>query len=204
MATVSDRITNIVRVNLDDEIGSRWTDQQLLTFFKQGIRRAQALGHRNKLSFVRAKLDFDLLADSTERLLPSDFLVQQSLWRKDTNQEVDNMSLEDYETEAFTDGLAKYIIDDDYIQFNSGVDYDVPIRLRYYKDALPDALTLSSEMPWGSRIDYPICDYVVLRALTVDRYNTSPDAALLNDMESQIIEMFMYLEPTREDAMGAF
>ncbi len=204
MATVQERIDGIIRVNLDDDIKSRWTDQQLLAFVKQAVRRAQAVGHKNRFEFMRSKSDFTLPANSTQRLLPTDFIVQSSIWRKDTNREIDNISVEDYETQKYTEELSKYIIDSGYLEFNQGSENDVPIRLRYYQDALPDALMLQSNMPWNGRLDYPICDYVQVRALNVDRYNTNPDAALLNDMEDAILTMYQSLEPTMAMATGGF
>jgi hypothetical protein len=45
-------------------------------------------------------------------------------------------------------------------------------------------------MPWGGKLDYILCEYVALRARKVDRYDTSVDIALLDDMEKKIVAMY--------------
>lgn len=75
MATILSRITEFVRNELDDEMSSRWTDTQLLIFFKQAVRRANTVGQLNRLKFMRGKKDYTLASGGSSVALPVDFLT---------------------------------------------------------------------------------------------------------------------------------
>ncbi len=204
MSTVIDRLNTLVRVNLDDEIKSRYTDAQLLVFMKQALRRAQGIGFSRRLNFMRAKKDFVMLAGAESIPLPSDFIVQIGIWNTDDKRELDNKSDDEWERVISTGPAYCYHIEDQLAEIREVSSTDTNLRLRYYQDALVDSLTLSSQMPWGSKIDYPICEYVTMRALHVDRYNTSVEASLMSDMEQSIISMYSHIDPDMDDVTGSF
>jgi hypothetical protein len=204
MATVIDRLNTLVRVNLDDEIKSRYTDAQLLVFMKQALRRAQGIGFARRLNFMRAKKDYVVAADAVSIPLPNDFIVQIGIWNTDESRELENKNDEDWERILSTGPAYCYHIEGILAEIRESPQVETNIRLRYYQDAKVDELTLSSQMPWGSKIDYPICEYVTMRALHVDRYNTSVDASLMSDMEQSIISMYSEIDPVMGDAVGTF
>ena len=204
MATVSERIRDIVRVNINDDMQSRFTDTQLLTFFKQAIRRAQGAGYKKRLNFMRKTLNFNLLANINFYLLPADFIVQSGVWRTDTRKPVENVSENLWETQQGAQEVSIYIIDGGNILFASAPAADTPIKLKYYYNVNPDSLILSSQMPWSGKIDYPICEYVNLRAFHTDRYDLSADNGLLNDMEKAITDMYINLDINMAEARGPF
>ena len=204
MSTVIDRLNTLVRVNLDDEIKSRYTDAQLLVFMKQALRRAQGLGFARRLNFMRAKKDFVMLAGAESIPLPSDFIVQIGIWNTDDRRELENKNDEEWERLLSAGPAYCYHIEGLLAEIREISSIDINIRLRYYQDALIDSLTLSSQMPWGSKIDYPVCEYVTMRALHIDRYNTAVDASLMSNMEQSIINMYSEIDPNMGDVMGAF
>lgn len=196
MANVLNRITELVRTELNDGTQSRWTDAELLSFMKQAVRRANALGQRKRLGFMRGKQDYTLAAEESSLVLPADFLTPISLTRMDTNQPLDKTDGERLDTIVSTTEAAIYSVENGAIDVMSAPVNDVPLRLRYYVDATPDAMALSSPMPWGGKLDYILCEYVALRARKVDRYDTSMDIALLDDMEKKIVAMYADLGQT--------
>jgi len=204
MATVIDRLNTLVRVNLDDEIKSRYNDQQLLVFMKLALRRAQGLGFARRLNFMRAKKDYVLLAGAESIPLPTDFIVQIGIWNTDEKRELENKGDDEWERLLSTGPGYCYHIEDQLAEIREVSASDTNIRLRYYQDALIDSLTLSSQMPWSSKIDYPICEYVSLRAMHVDRFTTSTDTALMQDMEQSIIGMYSEIDPNMGEVLGSF
>jgi hypothetical protein len=202
MANVLNRITELVRTELNDGTQSRWTDAELLAFMKQAVRRANALGQRKRLAFMRGKQDYTLAAGESSLTLPTDFLTPISLTRMDTNQPLDKTDGDRLDTIVSATEAAVYSVEDGTIDIMAAPVNDVPLRLRYYVDAAPDALTLPSPMPWGGKLDYILCEYVELRARKVDRYDTSMDIALLDDMEKQIVAMYGDLGQTVHKSRG--
>ncbi len=202
MANVLNRITELVRTELNDSTQSRWTDAELLVFMKQAVRRANALGQQRRLPFMRGKQDYTLEAGSSSLTLPSDFLTPISLTRMDTNEQLDQTDGERLDAIVSASECAVYSVEDGTIEVTAVPVNDVPLRLRYYVNAAPDSLTMSSPMPWGGKLDYALCEYVALRARKVDRYDTSVDIALLDDMEKLIVAMYADLGQTVFKARG--
>lgn len=205
MASILDRITGLIRVNISDGNKSRYSDAELLTFFRQAIRRAQFVGFENRFDFMREKFDFTLGQGATQYQLPANFIVQAGVWRTDTRKKIEIISdLDEFETGTGYQPAEKYMINGNYIEFIGAATADIPIRIRYYADAMVDTLTLQSQMPWGGRLDYPICEYVMIRALHVDKYTLSTDFKLLADLEQKIVFMYMNREAVMGEMQGAF
>jgi hypothetical protein len=194
MANVLNRITDLVRTELNDGTQSRWTDAELLVFMKQAVRRANALGQQKRLPFMRGKQDYTLEAGASSLTLPTDFLTPISLTRMDTHEQLDKTDGERLDAIVSASECAVYSVEDGTIEVAS-----VPVNDVH---AAPDALTLSSPMPWGGKLDYALCEYVALRARKIDRYDTSVDIALLDDMEKMIVAMYADLGQTVFKARG--
>ena len=196
MANVLNRITEMVRTELSDSTQSRWTDAELLVFMKQAVRRANALGQQKRLPFMRGVADYTLAAGESSLVLPTDFLTPISLTRMDTHETLTKTDGERLDATVSATEAAVYSVEDGTIEVLAAPSNDVPLRLRYYVNAAPDTLTLASTMPWGGKLDYALCEYVALRARKIDRYDTSVDVKLLQDIEDMIVAMYADLGQT--------
>ena len=204
MATVSELIENLVRVNLSDTGKSRFEDSDLLAFFKQAIRRAQGYGYTKKYNFMKKAIEVVIKAGDVKYLLPTDMIVISGLWNKDLKKKLILASEDEWETTDYNEALTHYIIDGLYLNLAGASTSDTSLRIKYYYNAGPDALTLTTQMPWNGRLDYPICQYVTMRAQNIDKYSLKYEQQLLMDMEQAIDDMFVDIDQTIGEPKGAF
>jgi hypothetical protein len=61
---------------------------------------------------------------------------------------------------------------------------------------------LSTQSPWGGKLDEILCGYVIVRAKQVDAMDTSIDVALLNELEANIYAAFSGQEPITIKSRG--
>lgn len=202
--TIKDALNTYVRVELADELATRWKDSDLLVFFQQAVRRMNAIGQRNELPFMRAKIDTTLAKGSNTLQLPADFFTPLGIWRLDQHRMVNQVDVDEYENIISTGALSVWVLDGDQIEFKDAADHDTDIRLRYFVDYRPQSLTLASQIPWDDKLTMIICDYAKLRARNVDDYALTQDMGLLRDMENQILNAYTSLTPDSGDAVGVF
>lgn len=202
--TIQDAINEYVRIELSDKEITRWENSDLLVFFKQAVRRANAIGLRNGFPFMRGKLEATIAAGADTILIPDDFFSPIGIWRTDTHSKLCHIDIDEYENIVSASPLGYWMIDGNNIMFKDAADTDTPIRMRYYVDYKPQNFTLSSQVPWDDKLTMIMCDYVKIRARNVDEYILSEDKQLLSDLESEIISAYGGLNPNTEEAYGAF
>jgi hypothetical protein len=202
MATVQAVLTEYVRNDLADEIQSRWTDDQLLIFYKQAIRRANAVGQQNRLPFMKSKATISLLAGETSFSLPSDFFTPISLTRDDTHYPLKQKVGRDWDLVISTSEMSLWMIEGDTGYVASAPTSDATLTLRYFAQVFPADVELSTQSPWGGKLDEILCGYVIVRAKQVDAMDTSIDVALLNELEANIYAAFSGQEPITIKSRG--
>lgn len=202
MATVQSVLTDYVRTDLADEIQSRFTDSQLLQFFKRAVRRANSIGQQNKLPFLQVQKDIDLVAGADSFNLPADFFTPISLTRTSDHIPLQQKSGRDWDLISSSSELAVWTIDGPLAYVKAPPASDTTLSLRYYSQVFPVDITLSDQTPWGGKLDEILCDYVVFRAKHLDEFDTSVDVAMLNEMEADIMAAFSGVNPITIKSRG--
>lgn len=187
MATIKQVLDTYVRTELEDKAVSRWSDDQLLVFFKQAVQRTNAIGTQRRLEFMKGKEDVTVAAGDTSFSLPTDFFTPISLVNTGTKQELQQKTGHEMDKVISTSAMSLYQIEDSVINLKDASTSDTDLRLRYFIKVDAAKLTLSAQSPWGSRLDVLLAEYVSFRARKVDRYDTSIDTAALKDLEDNIL-----------------
>jgi hypothetical protein len=196
-----------VRLEISDTESSRFTDAQLLILYKKAISRAEKVLIRLGSQIVKQRYEITTVIDQAKYSLPSDFLLDISLYNDSGNHAVIKES-----------ELAWEVLGTDYNQaakwifFNeSGTDKlwlkGTPstaqtLVLWYYKTCSPAAMTTASSMPWSDRLNDVIEEYVALRAKNIDEADVSYDMQLLQDLETRVQDIWMPLAARITEGVG--
>lgn len=91
-------------LNQPDATNSTWTDDQLLVFLNEAVRRyfAELVQHCGG-QFIADPVDLDLVADTETVTLPSDFFSIRALYRK-VNQGYEILAYKNNVTDGYTTG----------------------------------------------------------------------------------------------------
>lgn len=208
MATVEDLI-NDVRIELDDQAKSRFSDATLLSIVKKALRRANRVIQRNQLHFAKKKATLTTVAGQDYVDLPSDFdvPVPRGLWRTDTREEVPLLREPDWEaipSGAESSNYARIDPESNRLELKNTPSSSITLDLYYYPTVSAASVTLGTEMPWGGRLDDAIVEYATLRARNIDEQDVSVDTQLLADFESQILDSYRNLVPTMILPVGPY
>ena len=187
MATIKSVLDTYVRTELEDLMNTRWSDDQLLVFFRQAVKRANAIGIQRRLEFMKDKEDVVITAGVAEFDLPDDFFTPISLINTGDKRELIQKTGRDMDKVVSTSALSLYSIEGTSVYLKDASTVDATLRFRYFVSVDPAALTLSDQSPWGSKLDVLLAEYVAFRARKVDRYDTSVDRAALKDLEDNIL-----------------
>ena len=198
MSLVSEVVTDI-RVEINDSSKTRFSSDttEILPLIKQAIRRANRIIQRASLSFGKTSATLTCTADQTYVTAPSDLEIPIGLWRDDTHTRLIQVNEQEWETLYDPDELTYWYND----VYNSKIylagtpDSAETLTIRYSPTIDPSAYTTASTMPWGGRLDDIICRYVALRLQNIDEMNLSVDENILSDMETSIIQTYMYQGP---------
>jgi len=187
MATIKSVLDTYVRTELEDLMNTRWSDDQLFIFFRQAVKRANAIGIQRSLEFMKDKEDVVITAGVAEFDLPDDFFTPISLINTGDKRELIQKTGRDMDKVVSTSALSLYSIEGTSVYLKDASTVDATLRFRYFVSVDPAALTLSDQSPWGSKLDVLLAEYVAFRARKVDRYDTSVDRAALKDLEDNIL-----------------
>ncbi|WP_421901304.1 hypothetical protein [Maridesulfovibrio sp.] len=190
MATVAAVIENI-RQELSDEYNTRWNNAQLIRFISQAVNRAQHVGRRNNLQFLKDKADLVFAPGEFSKPLPDGFLTDIGLWDLKTKAKVSKASEEEWEGSASPQEASQYMLEGSNLVIQSVPASEITLRLRYFKGCDLDTLKQDgAEMPWGGLLDEMILEYASLRARKIDRDESSADLELLKDIENNILSTY--------------
>lgn len=206
MAVISTLITEL-RTDLNDDASTRFTNAQLLNFFKKAIRRANRICQRNGIQFAKTKVALSTVANQNYIDISStvsDFDVWIGLFQDSTHDEIPKKSETEWETIYTATAMANCLLDqqNSRIYFNGTPTSVLALTLWYYPTVDPSAYTTASSTPWSGRIDDIIMEYVGIRAKNIDEMNVENDKALMTDMENQILEAYGPNSARRIDGAG--
>lgn len=191
MATIATLITQI-RYDVEDPSGTRWTDATILNFVKVGIRRMNRIVQRNRLKFGQTRTTGTFTAAQEYISMPADFDIFDYLFRTDTRKELKLFEDREWEGLQATDVLQACNLDysNSRINLRGTPGSAIAYVLYYFPTVDPSAYTTSSSMPWSSRLDDQIAEYVGFRLKNVDEMDVSMDTQLLQDLETQILQAY--------------
>jgi len=191
MATLATVITQI-RYDVEDPTGTRWADATILNFIKVGIRRMNRIVQRNRLKFGQLNATGTFTAAQAYIAMPSDFDIFEFLFRTDLQKEIKLFEDREWEGLKPTDVLQGCNLDyaNSRISLRGTPGSAIPYSLYYFPTVDPSGYTTSSSMPWSSRLDDQIAEYVGFRLKNVDEMETSIETQLLADLETQILQAY--------------
>ncbi len=190
-----------IRLELTDEQKTRWTDEQLTQFVNKSIRRINQVLVRNEINFARAVLDVEFNPDGTIHQFPQSgtMVAIYGLYRKDTNQRLDEVLPEQWETIVSCAPLTVWTIINEVALYRDPVAEDpVAGKLVYYPVVTVDPV----DSPWEGRLDDCIVEYASFRCKNVDEMRLSQDKELMADLEERIISNYKRLEQQHHYAAG--
>lgn len=197
MATIAASIDN-VRLEITDQQDSRFSDSDLLILYKKSITRVEKVLIRLGVQIVKKRYEFTTVADTDKYSLPSDFLLDISLWNDSGNYDVvkeSELAWEKLGTD-YTQASKWIFFDDsgtDKIWLKGTPSKAQTLVLWYFKTCSPSSMTTASNMPWSDRLNDVIEEYVALRAKNIDEIDVSYDQGLMVDLESKIQDIWMPL-----------
>ncbi|RLI68371.1 MAG: hypothetical protein DRP02_12730 [Candidatus Gerdarchaeota archaeon] len=196
MALVSEIITQ-VRVNLDDLSSTRWSDTPILSLIKTALRRAENICIRKGLEFAKSSDTLTLLDGASTVALPTDFKRDIGMYYN--YAEIDKVDIDYFERHS---GGTMWRINGTNAEFKTEATGDIDYTLWYYPLIDFSAYTTASTMPWSSRLDDIIVDYVTMRLGAIDEYDTSMEQQFLSEMERNILETYGPLTATVQEMNG--
>jgi hypothetical protein len=191
MATISTVITQI-RYDVEDPTGTRWSDATILNFIKVGIRRMNRIVQRNRLKFGQMNETGTFTASQAYFNMPDDFDIFEFLFRTDLQKEIKLFEDREWEGLKSTDVLQGCNLDyaNSRISLRGTPGSAIPYSLYYFPTIDPSDYTTSSSMPWSSRLDDQIAEYVGFRLKNIDEMDVSMETQLLADLETQILQAY--------------
>lgn len=201
MAIISDLITDL-RVDLDDNRANRWSDARLLRQITRAIRRLSHILYRNDIELGRQIYSLTTAAGTTEYTLPSDYMVDQGLYRTDTGERINKESEESWHILQGPGELQSYIIRGYKFLVTAAPLSSVPLELVYWPLYGDETITISDETPWDGKLDDLILEYTGYRLRNIDEMDQTPDSAILRDLENQILGTYAAIGPLTSSRPG--
>lgn len=191
MAAISTLITEL-RVDINDDDSTRFSDTQLLALMKKAIRRANRICQRNEIQFAKKSVALSTVASQAYIDISStvsDFDVWIGLFRDSDHTQITPRTEREWETDQTQVANTYCRLDqvNSKIYLNGTPDSVVTLTFWYYPTVDPSAYTTASSTPWNGRLDDILIEYVRMRALNADEFDLSFDTQLMTDMENQIL-----------------
>jgi len=193
-------LIDYVRIELKDEKSTRFSDDKILSFLRRAFIRAAHLIRRNGIELGKRIEEIEVTPGRMAYDLPFDFMSPIALFNG-TNQLVHN-TIEQFNAIEVSDPCSNFIISGDEIWI-LGLPQDTrTLRFYYYFNLLPEEITLTSETPFGGKLDMMILEYLTLRAKNVKENEISVDMEFLKDFEAAILETFKTIDPIVSTSRG--
>ena len=192
MSAVSDVITQ-VKYNIADENGTRYSPATYLNMVKQAVNRANRILQRNGIQFAKTNADITTTNGQAYITMPVDFDVDIHVGIPATGVELEKYDESDWNAEIAPAGNTLYMLD--YVNSRilikgTPTDSTTVIRVYYYPTVITSAYTTGTTMPWSGRLDDMIAQYVAMRLLNIAEMDVAVELSLLQDLESQILEVY--------------
>jgi hypothetical protein len=197
---VSEALTEI-RVELDDELSTRWTNDKLIALIKKAVRRLAGILAANDIDAGKKSATITTVSGTQVYTLPTDFMRDIGLFRQDTGVPLIRVPDARWETLPSTTPVSSY-----YAIRTASSGMPAAVALSLLIKGTPDAalaltlaywprldgltFTTSASLPYNGLFDDLIMEYVSLRAKNIDEMNVTTDAQLLQEMENKVLSAF--------------
>lgn len=195
MSTIADLIEDI-RIELDDESSTRWTDANLVKLIAKSVRRASHVLRKNEIPVAREYDTITTVAGTEAYDLPTDFMALEGLYRDSTSKKMVHASDAEYESITSADTCEAFCIRDGQVKINGTPASVETLTLIYYPKIDTSAYATDTTMPWDGKFDDPIVEYCAIRCKNIDEMDFNIDAQLMADLEKAIMLTYGSDNPT--------
>lgn len=190
-----------IRVELDDELSTRWTDAKLIALIKKAVRRLGGILAANDIDVGKKSATITTVSGTQAYALPSDFMRDIGLFRQDTGIPLIRVPDARWEALPSTTPVSSYYAVRTVLSGTPAADTlsllikgtpaaDVTLTLAYWPRLDGLTFTTSSSLPYNGLFDDLIMEYASLRAKNIDEMNVTTDAQLLQEMENKVLSAF--------------
>lgn len=191
-----------VRLEMSDELKTRWSDEQIMKALGKGFRRLGHVLHRNDVELGRAVHAFHTEPGRAEYPLPGDFMVDHGLYRDGAGATPVKQSENSWALLDSPPECSAWLIRGDTLHLAGTPTGSHPMTLVYWPLADTSSLDQDSPTPYGGKLDDIVAEYAALRLKNIDEMDVSMDAKLLQDMENNLLATYSAISPATVTRRG--
>ena len=196
-------IIDDVRIELTDELKSRWSDDTtLLRIIAKAFRRVNHLLWRNEVEFGRSYSTQSVPAGQDSFYLPSDFLVDWGLFNTGAKTQLTKCTDDSWEQMSGAPEMAYYIIRGDTVYLASAATTDTTLSLIYWPVVNSADIEAEDPTPYDGKLDDLVVEYAALRCKNIDEMDVTMDTQLLKDLENNVLNTLSAITPTTVQRRG--
>lgn len=199
--TVADLLDEI-RLELTDELKTRWSDEQMLKIVAKGYRRLSHVLYRNDVELGRAAHRFETEAGREDYPLPSDFMADYGLYRDGTNTKLAKQSDDSWEQLTAPGEASVWLIRGDNLYLAGAPSAAYGMTLLYWPLLDASLLDLDSPTPFNGKLDDLVAEYAALRLKNIDEMDVSLDTQLLQELENNLLNTYSAISPVTVTRRG--
>lgn len=191
-----------IRLELTDELKTRWSDAQMLRILGKGYRRLSHVLYRNDVELGRAVHRFDTEPGREDYPLPADFMADYGLYRDGTKTKLVKQSDDSWELLSSPGESTSWLIRGDNLYVAGTPSGSYAMTLVYWPLLDTASLDLESPTPFGGKLDDIVAEYAALRLKNIDEMDVSLDAQLLQDLENNLLTTYSAISPVTVTRRG--
>ncbi len=191
-----------VRLELTDELKTRWSDAQMLSILGKGYRRLSHVLYRNDVELGRAVYRFDTEPGREDYPLPGDFMADYGLYRDATNTRLAKQSDDSWELLQSPGESTAWLIRGDSLYIAGQPTAAYSMTLVYWPLVDTSGLDAGSPTPFGGKLDDIVAEYAALRLKNIDEMDVTLDAQLLQDLENNLLTTYSAISPVTVTRRG--
>jgi len=192
--TIGDLLGDI-RLELSDELKTRWTDAQMLKTVARAYRRLSHVLYRNDVELGRSVATFATEAGREDYPLPPDFMADYGLYRQGAKIRLTKQSDDAWEQLASPSEATSWLIRGDTLYIAGIPAGAYAMTLVYWPLVDTDSLALEDETPFSGKLDDLVTEYASLRLKNIDEMDVTLDSQLLQDLENNLLNTYSSISP---------
>ena len=199
--TIAELIGDI-RLELTDELKTRWSDDQIVKIVGKGFRRLSHVLYRNDVELGREIYRFDTEPGREDYPLPADFMADYGLYHDAARVKLAKQSDDSWEQLDCPGECTAWLIRGDSLYLAGTPAAPHGLTLVYWPLLDMGAFEMDSPTPYGGKLDDLVAEYAALRLKNIDEMDVSLDSQLLQDMENNLLNTYSALSPITVSRRG--